>query len=256
MISVAGAGYPAMVVRACSVDGCEGKYCARGFCARHYHLKRQDGSLLKLPPDRLCELDGCDRKYEARGLCVLHYQRFRKTGTTDAPPRRAIVRVLDRIVTFSDVEVRRLARETRTEGTCLVWTRARNPGGYGIFSLGKGNDCRTILAHRAAYQMARGPIPEGLVIDHLCRNRACVKVEHLEVVTQRENLRRGVALRHDPDQCPQGHAYAGENLYIGPDGDRQCRICKRARTQAWRARQRGTKSINRTGGDEKCTQES
>lgn len=84
--------------------------------------------------------------------------------------------------------------------------------------------------HRLAWEEVRGPIPAGLVIDHLCRNRACYRIDHLEVVTQRENILRGegaTAVHARKTQCPQGHPYSGPNLYVEPStGKRRCRTCR------------------------------
>lgn len=84
-----------------------------------------------------------------------------------------------------------------------------------------------------SHELHKGPIPEGLVIDHLCRNRGCVNPDHLEAVTQRENILRGeglAAANARKTHCPKGHPYSGENLYVVPSsGRRQCRICADAR---------------------------
>ena len=71
---------------------------------------------------------------------------------------------------------------------CHLWTAAVSTRGYGHYSNGK----KMVRAHRHAYERVNGPVPEGLVLDHLCRQKLCVNPEHLEAVTQRENLRRGV----------------------------------------------------------------
>ena len=114
------------------------------------------------------------------------------------------------------------------QGECRVWTGAKNSRGYGTMSY-KG---RVWLAHRLAWTWARGEIPSGLVIDHLCRNRACVKVEHLEPVTTKENVvARGLgpsATNAKVTHCPWGHEYAGENLYTRARGNRECVTCRRA----------------------------
>lgn len=87
------------------------------------------------------------------------------------------------------------------------------------------------VLHRVYYEMYVGPIPAGMQIDHLCRNRGCVNPEHLEVVTARENIMRSpiapAALNVAKTHCPKGHSYAGENLYINPKGQRVCRACQK-----------------------------
>lgn len=105
---------------------------------------------------------------------------------------------------------------------CMLWTGAVNGKSYGYMSV----ENRLIRVHRITYTLANGPIPEGLVIDHLCRVRHCVAPLHLEAVTQQENILRGDLRRGD--HCPQGHAYEGDNLYVRPGTDRwECRTCHR-----------------------------
>lgn len=113
---------------------------------------------------------------------------------------------------------------------CMEWTAYVGENGYGRFYV----DGRGALAHRWSYQFHVGSIPEGLVIDHLCRNTRCVNPDHLEPVTTAENVRRGsgpaiaVARYRAITRCPQGHPYTDENTYLGGRG-RTCRTCKRAR---------------------------
>lgn len=75
---------------------------------------------------------------------------------------------------------------------CIVWVAARDPAGYGAF---KAADGRKVNSHRWIWEKIMGPIERGLELDHLCRNRACVNLEHLEPVTRTENVRRGFAAR-------------------------------------------------------------
>jgi hypothetical protein len=102
--------------------------------------------------------------------------------------------------------------------------------GYGRFKDG----LRDVRAHRAAYEFTIGPIPAGLQIDHLCRNRACVNPSHLEAVTAAENTLRGEsvsAVEARRMNCPAGHPYLGENLRIYR-GMRYCRACGRLRKRS------------------------
>lgn len=114
---------------------------------------------------------------------------------------------------------------------CWLWTAARSSEGYGRIAVNRISS----YAHRVAYEMEVGPVPDGLQLDHLCRNRVCVNPAHLEPVTTGENTRRGdgptvtrergFALTH----CAQGHEFTPDNTYTVPGlGWRRCRICVRA----------------------------
>jgi len=127
--------------------------------------------------------------------------------------------------------IKRFMGRFSVEGAgCWLWTRSVSTGGYGRFPL----DGRTQSAHRVAYEMLVGPIPEGLQLDHLCRNPRCVHPDHLEPVTCRENLLRGETLQaHNAAKthCLRGHEFAGENVYVS-GGRRHCRACRRERRRA------------------------
>lgn len=127
---------------------------------------------------------------------------------------------------------------------CWIWTATKTQGGYGRLRV----DGQFWVAHRYAYEMMVGPIPEGLVLDHLCKVRHCVNPGHLQAVTHTENVRRGNGGRpvgsgtpksgrpRRPDgsfvSCPKGHEYSGTNLYIRKDGSQDCRRCSADR-HAW-----------------------
>lgn len=115
---------------------------------------------------------------------------------------------------------------------CWIWRGTISVKGYGVI----GVRDKVVYAHRAVYIAYKGPIPEGLELDHLCRNTSCVNPEHLEPVAHKENCRRGSAaqvnanLQLSKTHCPKGHSYTGANLYVWK-GKRSCRIC---RTTAWK----------------------
>jgi hypothetical protein len=116
-------------------------------------------------------------------------------------------------------------------GPCWLWLAALSSGGYGRFDVEGG---RGVKAHRWAYESAHGPIPDGLQLDHLCRVRQCVNPDHLEPVTQRENLMRGEgfsAVNAAKTHCPHGHAFA-EHGAISRQGYRRCNECCRLREAA------------------------
>lgn len=117
------------------------------------------------------------------------------------------------------------------ENGCLIWTAWSNNKGYGTFSRGG----KTRYAHRVAYEMLVGPIPEGLELDHLCRVPLCVRPDHLEPVTHAENVRRGNAgkatgaLMKAKTHCKHGHEFTPENTLLASTGARACRACRRIR---------------------------
>jgi hypothetical protein len=118
-------------------------------------------------------------------------------------------------------------------GDCWLWTAARDRDGYGRF--GRHGSA----AHRFAYQELVGPSPEGLVIDHLCRNPPCVNPDHMEPVTIGENVRRGMRLR--AGYCKAGHRMDEVNTLIHRTkrGVRhQCRTCWAGYFRKYRAQKR------------------
>ena len=105
---------------------------------------------------------------------------------------------------------------------CWLWTGALTKSGYAVFQF----EDYPWRGHRWSYTHFVGPIPDGLVLDHLCRVRRCVRPEHLEAVTLAENIRRGEAGLHERSKthCPQGHAYDEYNTHRYK-GTRRCRTC-------------------------------
>lgn len=134
-------------------------------------------------------------------------------------------------------EERFWAKVVKTD-TCWLWTGAQKKAGYGRFRVNKE---RVVLAHRFAYELLIGSVPDGEELDHVCMVKQCVRPDgrHVQSVTHLVNVQRAAVAglftpeidrrRGHKTHCPHGHPYAGENLRIGPDGKRYCRACNRHR---------------------------
>lgn len=119
---------------------------------------------------------------------------------------------------------------------CVVWVGALGTHGYGNFYVGG----RYLRAHRFAYEYFVGEIPDGLTLDHLCRNRACVSPMHLEAVTLKVNNERGS--KATQTHCVNGHQFTTENTIIRSNGTRRCKACQYARANAYN-RERRRKAV-------------
>ena len=172
---------PMKTTRPCSIDGCERAYYANGMCAAHCQ---------KLRTGRTCSVEGCDREGQMRrGMCGLHYRRLRQWDNTEPPAQPTVE---DRFWTKVN-KSGPIPEYNPSLGNCWDWTVSCNEsrGGYGQFNL----DNQTVRAPRLAWEIVNGPIPDGLVLDHLCRRPVCVNPSHLEPVTDAENLRRAAVSR-------------------------------------------------------------
>ncbi len=118
--------------------------------------------------------------------------------------------------------------EPEPNSGCWLWIGHVNDNGYGLFHL----NGRNVRAHRFAYEHYRGPVPEGLDLDHLCRNRACCNPDHLEAVTRQINIKRGAI--GSKTHCVRGHEFTKENTGTRTErrhGGRYCRACAREKEQ-------------------------
>ncbi len=124
---------------------------------------------------------------------------------------------------------------------CWIYTRSKNKKGYGRLSAwGKLS-----LAHRISYIVFKGEIPNGKYLDHLCRNRSCINPNHLEPVTNRENILRGIgiaAINYRKKKCTFGHKFDKKNTLVRPDGRRQCINCKKRQMEEYNQKIRNIKS--------------
>jgi len=123
---------------------------------------------------QFCAVEGCDDRIMAKGLCVKHYTRNIRYGTTD---------LLDRRRSISE---RFWPKVEKTEG-CWNWTGSKDRHGYGRLA-GEGKGASPKRSHRVSFELANGPIPNGMDIDHICHNPACVKPDHLRAATRKENM--------------------------------------------------------------------
>lgn len=173
---------------------------------------------------RECDADGCARPAKTRGLCGMHYQRVRNHGSLDDPR--------------PTLEARFWEKVDKT-GDCWLWTKGCDSHGYGAFAVNQKNQ----MAHRVAYELTVGPIPEGKHLDHRCHNesdcpggkgcvhRRCVNPDHLEPIEPTENQflsgRSPFAQNRAKTHCLRGHEFTVSNTRIDWRGARICKTCKK-----------------------------
>lgn len=129
-----------------------------------------------LPNRGTCTIEGCDRPLDCRGICKMHWKRAKKSG--EFPPKK-------------DMKQRRLdsfwAKVDKSE-ECWVWNGPRSSDGYGRVAFhGRNYKAGTGLVHRISWELANGPIPVGMLIDHICFNRSCLRLTHLRLATPKQN---------------------------------------------------------------------
>lgn len=181
-----------------------------------------------------CTIDGCERPIHARGWCVGHYSRWRKRKDlrVDQPIKREPIPLIDRLF------ARRIITPGPMSSPCWLVSLASGPDGY-VNARITGRTSPEVRVHRYAYEVLVGIIPDGLHLDHLCRNRGCWNPDHLEPVTPRVNMLRSShrsAIAFRTGLCINGHSL--DDAYVF-SGRRQCRSCCVERSRRRKEARRG-----------------
>ncbi len=174
---------------------------------------------------RTCSVEECPHQVVSRGWCHKHYVRWRRHGDplrTNQPKRDG----------YPDSWLH--SKIVVSDSGCWEWQGTIDANGYGVV---RGS----FRAHQLTFTRYVGPVPEGLEIDHLCRNRACCNPQHLEAVTHQENLRRAAKARPRRTHCVRGHEWSETNTRVCEDGRRCCRSCEREKAAEQRRRAKATK---------------
>lgn len=131
--------------------------------------------------------------------------------------------------------------KVRKSETCWHWGASLDGKGYGQVYSGTGRpDKRMLRAHRVAYELQVGSVPDGLDLDHKCGRRSCVNPDHLEPVTRAENLRRSslvlATINAAKTHCKRGHPFNEGNTYVDAEGRRSCKKCRAMLARNFRAK--------------------
>lgn len=178
--------------------------------------------------DLTCSVDECDRPVYGRGLCNMHYQRQKRHGSTESlTPMRG-----------KPLEERFWRLVDKTED-CWMWTGHKNPEGYGNFA----NKGVTWKAHRLAYTLVVGEIPEDMTLDHDCNNPPCVRPDHLQPMSRVDNVMKGngaCVRNRDKTHCKYGHEFIAGISHGRPC--RVCKVCEKLRTERRAAERRALRT--------------
>lgn len=153
---------------------------------------------------RTCSIAGCDTPRAAQGYCDTHYRKMRRRGLAVLPKRPLSVRLASHLA--------------EAVGGCLEWTACSTPAGYGNIR----NGASVVLAHRVAWELVNGPIPDGISVLHHCDNPPCCNVDHLFLGTHADNSADMISKGRG-----QGHPYDTVNTYRHGTR-RHCRACRKA----------------------------
>lgn len=134
-----------------------------------------------------------------------------------------------------DPIIRFFEKVDKTKDGCWLWIGGISDGGYGVFDYnGKSHN-----SHKWLYERNKKRVPKNKQLDHLCRNRACVNPDHLEIVTFKQNILRGIspsAINAKKTHCKKGHILDGDNLYINPTNARVCKTCRKNSQESFKLR--------------------
>lgn len=199
-----------------------------------------DASIDYLTPEEVRELAQLNSGSEEgrRQRARLHARARRRKWVAGQPKRAGSCRDIS-LVDRATIDRFWSWVDKRQPTDCWLWVGAINPTGYGAAYAGKSNG--PMLAHRLAMLIKVGELPEGQVVDHICRNRACCNPDHLRLISNRENVIIGVgpsACNARKTHCHRGHEFTVENTYHHKSGVRDCRECRRQSGAAFRARKK------------------
>ena len=183
--------YSARVNTKCAITTCSKTVFSREWCQRHYTrwLRHGDPLVDNRKVRGVCAVTDCERPHEAKGWCRNHLRRWKEYGD---PLGVSILRASEHVRFWAKVDRQGAVPPGQPElGRCWLWLGEINNTGYGRFKYER----RMQVAHRFAFVEAKGFVPDGLCLDHLCRVRRCVNPGHLEAVTFSENVRRGYESR-------------------------------------------------------------
>ena len=198
-------------MKICEFEDCDRSTDIRDWCSKHYVYLRSHG-LIEVKGGGTCSVSDCGSAVYAKGMCRLHRDRVKSTGATDAP---------ESIDNFSNYWV--------VETGCWLWLGSVGTNGYGRTSTPVHG---ATGAHRAMFIEHNGPLPDGVILDHLCRQPTCVNPDHLDPVTNQENIARGNNSWRFSKTCRSGRHDITDpaNVYVRPGGatpgKRICRQCK------------------------------
>lgn len=162
----------------------------------------------------------------------MHYRRWRTHGD----PLKVVTSDERRPPPAATPASARFYRRVHITPGCWIWDGPPSTQGYGRIS---GADRRPLYAHRVSFEIHNGPIPDGMVVDHICCQKLCVNPTHLRLLTNRENIDRNPATPTTRNarktHCVRGHEFTPENTYSPPGRQsRQCRACMRLRWELQR----------------------